>query len=69
MEHFCCVVVLSCYSLCVVLSVSCYDQFHAPCINLGLMKFENICMYVNTAHHLNLNVRTHISLHQLRILH
>jgi hypothetical protein len=46
MEHFCCIVVLSCYSLCVVLSMSCYDQFHVNCINLGLMKCENICTYV-----------------------
>jgi hypothetical protein len=46
MEHFCCIVVLSCCSFCVVLSVSSYDPFHVHCTNLGLTKCENICMYV-----------------------
>jgi hypothetical protein len=46
MEQFCCIVVLSCYNLCVVLSVSCCDQFHVHCVNLGLMKCEiYVCMY------------------------
>jgi hypothetical protein len=44
MEHFCFIVVFSCCSFCVVLSVSSYGQFHVHCINLGLTKCENMCV-------------------------